>query len=67
MAIVRALLVPSDLILLDEPLKGLDEQNRELTIRFILRELQGRTLIAVSHDARDPAGFDAKVVKLSGS
>ena len=61
-AIVRAMLAPSDVILMDEPLKGLDEENRSKTIAFIKAHLDGKTLIVVTHDSRDPGDLDAQII-----
>lgn len=63
-AIVRAMLAPSDVILMDEPLKGLDAENRKRTIDFINSHLEQKTLIIVTHDTRDPADFSADIVRL---
>ncbi len=62
-AIVRAMLSRSELIVMDEPLKGLDAENRSKTLDFIRQTLQGRTLVVVTHDERDPQDFDASLVR----
>lgn len=49
-SIARALACESDLILLDEPLKELDEQTKEHTAQVILDHIKDRTAILVSHD-----------------
>lgn len=52
-SIVRALLAPSDVLVLDEPFSGLDAENRERSIRCIDRRRNGRTLVFVSHEPID--------------
>ncbi len=47
--VVRAILAPSDVLLLDEPLTGLDGDNAERTVGYIMDNLNGRLLIASSH------------------
>ena len=47
--LVRACLYPSDFLLLDEPFTGLDDKNRALCIRFLLKHRKGRTLLLSSH------------------
>lgn len=51
-ALARALLADYDLLLLDEPFTGLDEESLKLAVRCILSSLNGRTAIIVSHDSR---------------
>lgn len=48
-ALVRALLAPGDIVLLDEPFAGLDEQNIAQALSFIDRRLEGRACVLVSH------------------
>lgn len=52
-AIARAVLAPGGALFLDEPFRGLDDSARRRAASFILSNLRGRTLIAVSHDADD--------------
>lgn len=52
-AIVRALLFPASLYLMDEPLKELDETNRDITARCIRDCTNGKTLIFSTHDPDD--------------
>ena len=49
-SIARALAYEPDLILLDEPFKGLDDAIKNNTIDVVLRELRGKTAILISHD-----------------
>lgn len=59
-ALARALLYPSGLILLDEPFKGLDAATRKSAIEFARPLLAGRTALLVTHDPEDAAAFDAE-------
>ena len=52
-AILRALLAEADCIIMDEPLKGLDEETKEQTIRYIRSRTDGRTLIMVTHEEKE--------------
>ena len=62
-AIIRALLCECDILLLDEPTKGLDEQNKRLVIDFILDKAKDKTVIWVTHDEDEAALVsDVKVV-----
>jgi NitT/TauT family transport system permease protein len=49
----RALLLPSQLLLLDEPFSGLDAANSAMAQELTLSMLAGRTLVIVSHDLDD--------------
>lgn len=49
-ALVRAVITESALITLDEPFAGLDAQNKERAVEFILRHRRGRTIVFVSHE-----------------
>lgn len=52
-AILRALVAKADLLVFDEPLKGLDEEARERMLELIAKYRRGRTLLWVTHDSRD--------------
>ena len=50
-ALVKLLLTQPELLLLDEPTKGLDARNREILADFLRAQTaQGKTVIAVTHD-----------------
>jgi len=51
-ALLRALMAADsgEVILLDEPFKGLDEETKTKTIEFIKKTTSGMTLILVTHD-----------------
>ena len=53
--VVRACIVPSDILLLDEPLRGMDEQLRDKVISYI-RERAGHKGIVFA--SRDGSGLD---------
>ena len=47
--LARACLFPSDLLILDEPFSGLDDETRMRCIRFLRDRRNGRTLLLSSH------------------
>lgn len=64
-AIARALYAPFDLLLMDEPFKGLDGESRDNTAQIIKDYTEGRTVIFVSHDADDAGLLDADILDFS--
>lgn len=63
-ALVRAMIYPSDLVLLDEPCRGLDEATKELAVDYIKKERRGRTMIIVTHDEAEALSYGGTVVRL---
>jgi NitT/TauT family transport system ATP-binding protein len=59
-AIVRALLAEGELLLLDEPFKGLDEATRAQTAAYLLAHTEGRTVLLVTHDREEAALLGAE-------
>ncbi len=51
--LARALLAPSDALILDEPFTGLDEENRSIALRCILHAAQTKPVLLASHEALD--------------
>ena len=50
LAILRAILYPHNLMIMDEPFKGLDEENKRLVMGQVGQSLIGKTGIIVTHD-----------------
>lgn len=50
LAILRAILYPHNLMILDEPFKGLDEENKKLVMVQLAKGLVDKTAIIVTHD-----------------
>ena len=65
-AVARALAADYDLLLLDEPLSGLDEANRADVLACIRARAVGRTLICVSHDPEDATRLGAELLFMPG-
>ena len=51
--LVRAMMADSDLVLLDEPFAGLDEDTKKLAVDYILQMQKGRTVLVVTHREKD--------------
>ena len=63
-ALARALLAESELIVLDEAFKGLDDATRERVISVLCEYSAGKTLILATHDLRDAQSLSAKVLNI---
>ena len=58
-AILRALLADYDLLFLDEPFKGLDEETKAHVMADTRRRCAGRTVLLVTHDADELTAMGA--------
>lgn len=52
-ALLRAALSAHELLVLDEPFAGLDEENRGRTAAYLTKRLDGRTMIVTTHREED--------------
>jgi NitT/TauT family transport system ATP-binding protein len=64
LALARALLVPFDVLVLDEPFAGLDAGNRQRAAECIRRRAKGRIVLLAVHDRAEAAGLEGPVVTL---
>ena len=55
--ISRAVCFGADLLLLDEPFKGLDDEARQQTADYILRHRGAAAILCVTHDREDAAAL----------
>lgn len=55
--ISRAVCFGADLLLLDEPFKGLDDEARQQTADYILRRRGAAAILCVTHDREDAAAL----------
>lgn len=63
-AIVRALMAEYDVIIMDEPFKGLDEMTRQNVLEYIKQSTAGKLLILVTHNSEDVSDFDGKLLMM---
>lgn len=60
-ALARALLFEAELLLLDEPFQGLDEDTHQRALAAVKKRTKGRPLLVISHDPADGPALGAKV------
>ena len=65
-SLLRAMLHPGSLILMDEPFNGLDAATRDAAIRYVKEKQQGRTLIFATHHQEEARAMGATNVNLCG-
>jgi len=64
-AIVRSILARSDILFLDEPLKGLDADTKRVVIEYLKDNIQDRTVIMVTHDIDEVHALEGRLLKMS--
>lgn len=63
-ALGRALAHPFDLLILDEPFTGLDEETKRTAISLVSRESQGRMVLLATHDPEEAQALEIEIVRL---
>ncbi|MGI6011330.1 MAG: ATP-binding cassette domain-containing protein [Ruminococcus sp.] len=63
-ALVRAVMAPARILLLDEPFTGLDESTKKRAAGYLMEYLEDRILIFSSHQERDAGYLKAEVFKM---
>ena len=61
-SLLRAGLATSDVVFLDEPLRGLDEGSSRATMAWLLPRLAGKTVFWVTHSEAEAAALPAPVL-----
>ena len=64
-AILRALLTDADVLLMDEPFKGLDADTRDAVIRWMLPRTAGKTVIIVTHTPAEASLLGGEILELN--
>lgn len=63
-SLVRAVMAEGDVLLLDEPFSGLDEENKKRAAAYLLENQRGRTVVVATHDETDVELLGAVLWKL---
>ena len=64
-AILRAILAPANLVILDEPFKGLDADTKEKVMSLVKEKTSDKTMIIITHDLSEARFFDCRTIELS--
>ena len=64
LALLRALLAEHDILFLDEPFKGLDEETKQKVMSFCKDKITGKTTILVTHDPTEAEFFGGQRIDL---
>lgn len=63
-AILRAVLMPGNLLLMDEPFQGLDAKTKEQVMQYVLNKIGGRTFVFATHEPKEAEYFAAEKLEL---
>ena len=63
-AILRAILAPADIVLMDEPFTGLDPDTKRQAARMINEYTAGKLLLFSTHSKEDAALLGAEILRL---
>ncbi|MBE6893984.1 MAG: ABC transporter ATP-binding protein [Ruminococcaceae bacterium] len=63
-ALVRAVLAEKEILFLDEPFKGLDEDTKAVVTQYLLQHTKDTTVVMVTHDINESQSLGAKVLYL---
>lgn len=64
-AVCRALAVPFDAVLMDEPFTGLDEDTRRKVIAFVKQKTNGKLAIISTHQEEDVPLLGGSLIRLT--
>jgi NitT/TauT family transport system ATP-binding protein len=63
-ALARALVSDYDVLVLDEPFKGLDQETKDLVIAHTRSSVRDKTVLLVTHDRDEATAMGARLVHL---
>lgn len=63
-ALVRAMMADAELLLLDEPCTGLDEDTKKQVMKYILEQRRNRTMVVVTHSEEEAGGYGGELLLL---
>ena len=63
-ALLRAIYADWDVLLLDEPFKGLDRETRECVLAFVQERFREKTVLCITHEREEAEALGAKIIAL---
>lgn len=63
-ALLRALLCEYDVLFMDEPFKGLDEETKRTVMEWCKEKTRGRTVVVVTHDSAEAQFMADEIINL---
>ena len=63
-AIVRSIMADSDIVVFDEPFKGLDTETKKRVIAYIKKKLANKTSIIVTHNIDEALALNSKIINM---
>lgn len=63
-AVVRAIMADSEMLILDEPCSGLDDATKQMVIQYIKEKRGGRTMLLVTHDREEAGQFEGQLFEM---
>ena len=63
-ALIRAVLADSEIIVLDEAFKGLDNENRDIALQYIKICCKDKVILLISHDRAEGNRIGAEIIDL---
>ncbi len=64
-ALARAFVAGGDITILDEPFKGLDDDNKKNAMDYVIKNAVGRTVIIVTHSVDEANYLNAKIITIN--
>lgn len=63
-AILRSLMAPSNVVIMDEPFKGLDDNTKQITMEYVKKSINNKLFILITHDIHEAQYFNCSILTL---